>query len=47
MAIMATGRVITYSLSREAAIKNKNIFIADTVILETEWVLRFAYKFKQ
>jgi len=25
---------------------NKNeIFIADTVILETEWVLRFAYKF--
>ena len=26
--------------------KNKNIFIADTVILETEWVLRFAYKFK-
>ena len=26
--------------------KRKNIFIADTVILETEWVLRFAYKFK-
>jgi len=26
--------------------KNKNIFIPDTVILETEWVLRFAYKFK-
>ena len=26
--------------------QNKNIFIADTVILETEWVLRFAYKFK-
>ncbi|CCI20371.1 MAG: type II toxin-antitoxin system VapC family toxin [Microcystis panniformis] len=25
---------------------DKNIFIADTVILETEWVLRFAYKFK-
>ncbi|WP_423809252.1 PIN domain-containing protein [Planktothrix agardhii] len=23
--------------------KNKNIFIPDTVILETEWVLRFAY----
>lgn len=23
-----------------------NVFIADTVILETEWVLRFAYKFK-
>lgn len=26
--------------------ENKNIFIPDTVILETEWVLRFAYKFK-
>ncbi len=24
----------------------EQIFIADTVILETEWVLRFAYKFK-
>lgn len=23
-----------------------NIFIPDTVVLETEWVLRFAYKFK-
>ena len=29
-----------------ALFKNKNIFIADTFILETEWVLRFAYKFK-
>ncbi|WP_236721415.1 type II toxin-antitoxin system VapC family toxin [Trichormus sp. NMC-1] len=29
-----------------ALFKNKNIFIPDTVILETEWVLRFAYKFK-
>jgi predicted nucleic-acid-binding protein len=26
--------------------KSQNIFISDTVILETEWVLRFAYKFK-
>lgn len=26
--------------------QNKNIFIADTVVLETEWVLRFAYKLK-
>jgi predicted nucleic-acid-binding protein len=26
--------------------ENKNIFIPDTVILETGWVLRFAYKFK-
>ena len=25
--------------------QNENIFICDTVILETEWVLRFAYKF--
>ncbi len=29
-----------------ALFKSKNIFIPDTVILETEWVLRFAYKFK-
>lgn len=27
--------------------QNFNIFIPDTVILETEWVLRFAYKFKR
>lgn len=26
--------------------QNQNIFIPDTVVLETEWVLRFAYKFK-
>jgi predicted nucleic-acid-binding protein len=26
--------------------QNQDVFIADTVILETEWVLRFAYKFK-
>ena len=25
--------------------QEKDIFICDTVILETEWVLRFAYKF--
>ncbi|NJK48367.1 type II toxin-antitoxin system VapC family toxin [Candidatus Gracilibacteria bacterium] len=25
--------------------QSQNIFIADTVILETEWVLHFAYKF--
>ncbi len=24
----------------------QNVFIPDTVILETEWVLRFAYRFK-
>jgi len=24
----------------------EQIFIADTILLETEWVLRFAYKFK-
>ncbi len=26
--------------------QNQTIFILDTVVLETEWVLRFAYKFK-
>ena len=26
--------------------QNPEIFISDTVILETEWVLRFAYQFK-
>ncbi|WP_287265562.1 hypothetical protein [Moorena sp. SIO3A2] len=26
--------------------RKQEVFIADTVILETEWVLRFAYKFK-
>ena len=26
--------------------QTQDIFIPDTVILETEWVLRFAYKFK-
>ncbi len=26
--------------------QNHDVFIPDTVILETEWVLRFAYKFK-
>ncbi|MGF1674695.1 MAG: type II toxin-antitoxin system VapC family toxin [Rivularia sp. (in: cyanobacteria)] len=26
--------------------QEQDIFIPDTVILETEWVLRFAYKFK-
>ena len=28
-----------------ALFKNHEIFITDTVILETEWVLRFAYNF--
>ena len=27
--------------------QEQNIFIPDTVILETEWVLRFAYRFKR
>ncbi|ULB45464.1 type II toxin-antitoxin system VapC family toxin [Limnospira fusiformis KN01] len=27
--------------------QNPEIFISNTVILETEWVLRFAYKFKR
>jgi predicted nucleic-acid-binding protein len=37
--------LIQYQQSLEL-FKNKNIFIPNTVILETEWVLRFAYKFK-
>ena len=34
-----------YQLSLEL-FKSQQIFIPDTVILETEWVLRFAYKIK-
>lgn len=30
----------------ENIFSGEQIFIADTVILETEWVLRFAYQFK-
>ncbi|WP_225895747.1 PIN domain-containing protein [Dendronalium phyllosphericum] len=33
---------LQYRKSREI-FQNKNIFIPDTVVLETEWVLRFAY----
>jgi predicted nucleic-acid-binding protein len=29
-----------------AIFQSQDIFISNTVILETEWVLRFAYKFK-
>ncbi len=29
-----------------AILKSKEIFIPDTVILETEWVLRYAYEFE-
>lgn len=36
---------IQYQKSLEL-FKNNTIFIPDTVILEVEWVLRFAYKFK-
>lgn len=36
---------LQYQKSREL-FQNYNVFIPDTVILETEWVLRFAYKFK-
>ncbi|BAZ16645.1 hypothetical protein NIES4071_85230 [Calothrix sp. NIES-4071] len=36
---------VQYQKSLEI-IQNNNVFIPDTVILETEWVLRFAYKFK-
>ncbi|MDZ8185172.1 MAG: type II toxin-antitoxin system VapC family toxin [Nostoc sp. ChiSLP02] len=36
---------LQFQKSREI-FQSQDIFIADTVILETEWVLRFAYKFK-
>lgn len=36
---------LQFQKSREI-FNTQNVFIADTVILETEWVLRFAYKFK-
>jgi predicted nucleic acid-binding protein len=36
---------LQFQKSREI-FKRYDVFIPDTVILETEWVLRFAYKFK-
>ena len=36
---------LQFQKSREI-FQTQDIFIADTVILETEWVLRFAYKFQ-
>ena len=36
---------LQYRKSREI-FQTQDVFIPDTVILETEWVLRFAYKFK-
>lgn len=36
---------LQYQKSREI-FQTHDVFIPDTVILETEWVLRFAYKFK-
>jgi predicted nucleic-acid-binding protein len=36
---------LQFQKSREI-FQTKEIFIPDTVILETEWVLRFAYNFK-
>lgn len=36
---------LQFQKSREI-FKTYDVFIPDTVILETEWVLRFAYKFK-
>ncbi|HIK19200.1 MAG TPA: type II toxin-antitoxin system VapC family toxin [Leptolyngbyaceae cyanobacterium M33_DOE_097] len=36
---------LQYQKSREI-FENQDVFIPDTVILETEWVLRFAYGFK-
>lgn len=37
---------VQYQKSLEL-IQNNNIFIPDTVVLETEWVLRFTYKLKR
>lgn len=36
-----------FTRAREIFTSNKKIIIADTVILETEWLLRFAYKFSR
>ncbi|MCP5095159.1 MAG: type II toxin-antitoxin system VapC family toxin [Chloroflexi bacterium] len=36
---------VQFEKSRQPLQTNQN-FVPDTVILETEWVLRFAYKFK-
>lgn len=43
---LLTGDDEEQFLKAEKVFTTEQIFIADTVLLETEWVLRFAYKFK-
>ncbi len=39
--------MMSYSTEKSREIfQTQDVFVPDTVILETEWVLRFAYKFK-
>ena len=34
-----------FARAKQVFVSNENIFIADTVLLESEWVLRYAYNF--
>lgn len=43
---LLTGDDAKQSQKARSLFKNHEIFIPDTVLLETEWVLRFAYKFE-
>lgn len=45
MRLLTQDDELQYQKSLEI-FRTQNIFIPNTVILETEWVLRFAYKFK-
>lgn len=45
MRLLTQDDELQYQKSLEI-FRNQNVFIPNTVILETEWVLRFAYKFK-
>jgi len=43
---LLTGDDEPQFLKAKQVFSTEELFIADTVLLETEWVLRFAYKFK-
>ena len=43
---LLTGDDPSQSAKARALFKNHDIFISDTVMLETEWVLRYAYDFE-
>jgi predicted nucleic-acid-binding protein len=43
---LLTGDEATQFQKARQVFATQDIFIPDTVILETEWVLRFAYRFK-